>query len=90
MDDIIEAVLEIIITPLWDLLFQSRKVKNWIKTGIYLLFTQGITLFIAFVGLLSSYISQTGRWVIAGIAAVWCLITVIFGIYEHKRKWTHY
>ena len=82
----LEDLLEILITPLWDLLFES-KAKAWVKTLAYLLFTQGITLWILLTGLLSNNIVQTGRYVLSAIAAVWCIVTVIIGICKHQRNW---
>ena len=90
MDDIIEAVVEL----LGDLLEMALKgIKNlqkrkWALTVFYVLITLGITGFLLWsAGEIWKDGNKTGAGIFAGIAVILCTVFGFFIIRGHKRNW---
>ena len=87
MDFLFELIFEVVLEGIFHLTFENPKVKNWIKTLLFSLFAQGITAWMACLALCSDSIDSTGRYVILGIAAAWCIGTLIGAVNGHRRQW---
>ena len=71
----------------FDITFESANVKNWIKTVLFILLTQTITVLMVWGAV---YLFQNGDdtgYVIAALAAAWGIGMLIAAIYSHKRNW---
>lgn len=85
-----EFILEVVLEPICDLVFSSRRVRTGVKTTAFLIFTQIITVLLAYPAVLGDNITETGRYIMSVCAALWCIATVLTAIYGHKHKWKHW
>ena len=86
MDEIFEGILDVLFEawfePLWDFVFYSEDSPKWVRTMVYLLITQAVTVVLACIGLFAENIHEDGRVVLLVIAALWCIGTLLFGFYK--------
>lgn len=72
----------------FDITFGSTKVKSWIKTLLFILMTQAVTVVLAWISIDSYQKGITDGAVVAGIiTVVWAIGMLIAAAYSHKRNW---
>ena len=86
MDFIIEVVFEFFGFCLEET-FESKKVKVWTKTVLFILLTQAITALMVW-GAVYLFQNQDGAgYVLAALATAWGIGMLIATVYSHKRNW---
>lgn len=78
-------ILEMFLTPIFELLFGNKKVNKWAKTGLFLavvLILPVVLLCLDIAGLTNS-----GKYIMYGIAGVWVIGAIIVAIWGHKNNW---
>lgn len=87
MDFLMELVFEIILEGVFHLTVKNQRIKLWVRTGFFIVFTQILTVLFA-IGAVSLYSSGDRYWyVLAGLAAVWGIGMLIAAIYGHRKGW---
>lgn len=87
MDFLFELLFEVVLEGIFHVTIGNPKVKNWVKTLLFSLFAQGIAVWIACMALFGEAVSDTGRYVLLGLAAVWSAGTLIGAVFGHRRQW---
>lgn len=87
MDFIAELICEVILEGIFAVTVENPRVKTWIKTTVFLVFSQLFTgLFIWMT--VDAWRDQNNGWIIVGIiAAIWAIGTIIGAVRGHKRNW---
>lgn len=89
MDFILELIFGIFFEVPAEALMESKRVKTWVKTTLYLLL--GLSLSVLFGFMAYSVTTRDGNLsggIVAGvICAVWTVFVIWSAIYSHKRKW---
>ena len=86
MDFIIEVVFELFGCCLEET-FESKKVKVWTKTVLFILLTQSITALMVW-GAVYLFQNEDGAgYVLAALATAWGIGMLIATVYSHKRNW---
>lgn len=87
MDFIIEIVFGFLECCL-DVTFESKKVKTWTKTVLFILFTQALTAAFAWLTVACYQNKNIEGCVVVGIlTAAWGIGMLIATVYSHKRNW---
>lgn len=87
MDFIAEFICEVILEGLFELTVNNPRIKLWIRTVIFVIFTQTLTVLFS-IGAVSLYSSGEGYWyIMAVIAAIWGIGMLIGTILCHKKGW---
>ena len=76
-----------ILSVTWDAFFYSKRINHWVKTLVYLMITQPITLLLLYIGFSCVTTDPVRGYICIALTAVWCIFTMSFVIYRHKRKW---
>lgn len=87
MEFLMELFFEILLEGVFHLTVKNQKIKLWVRTGFFIVFTQILTVLFA-IGAVSLYSSGDGAWyVMAGLAAAWGIGLLIAAIYGHRKGW---
>lgn len=87
MDFLLELIFEIILEGIFGVTVNNPKLKLWVRTAFFFVFTQIITVLLA-IGTVSIYSAGDGLWyVMAGLAAAWGIGMLIAAIYGHRKGW---
>lgn len=87
MDFLLELVAAIFIEVPLEATMESKRVKTWVKTMVFFLVGNILTVILAFIALDGSQESGVDALTI-GIGIIWFLAVTALSIYGHKRKWT--
>lgn len=87
MDFLMELIFEIILEGIFHLTVSNQRIKLWVRTGFFIVFSQIFTVLFA-IGAASLRSSGDGTWyVMAVIAAAWGIGMLIAAIYGHRKGW---
>ena len=87
MDFFMELIFEILLEGVCHLTVKNQRIKLWVRTGFFIVFTQIFTVLFA-IGAVSLHSSGDGAWyVMAGLAAAWGIGMLIAAIYGHRKGW---
>lgn len=88
MEFICELIFEIILEGFFGLTVENPKAKTWTKTVIFLLFAEGMSAFLIWIGTKTYLDGNTSGGVVCIIISVAMAIGFLIGaIYGHKRNW---
>ena len=78
-------ILEMLLSPVFDLVFGSKKVNKWAKTALFL----AVALIIPVVLLCLDIAGLTdyGKYIIYSIVCIWVIGSIIAAIWGHKNNW---
>ena len=78
-------ILELVLTPIFELVFGSKKVNKWAKTGLFLAVM--LILPVVFLCLDLNGLTASGKNIMYGIAGAWGIGAIIVAIWGHKNNW---
>ena len=79
-----------ILECLFGITIENPKVKTWIKTALYLLLAEGMTVLLGIASVSMYRGGNTSGGIGCGIiSALLAIGFLIGGIYGHKRNWKH-
>ena len=88
MDFLCEFIFELILEGIFGVTVKNPSVKTWVKTTVYLLLAEGVTVLLGIAAVSMCRDGNTsggiGCMVIAVLLGIGFLIG---GIYGHKRNW---
>lgn len=68
----------------------DKKIKTWVKTTVFLVFSESFAAFIGWMGWQSFYHgNRSGAFVAAAIAVILAIVFLGSGIKGHKMEWSH-
>lgn len=88
MEFLCELIFEIILEGLFGLTVENPKAKLWTKTICFLVVAEGLSAFIAWMGV-KAYLdgNVTGGIVVSIIAALMAIGFAAGAVHGHKRNW---
>lgn len=87
MDFLMELIFAILLEGVFHLTVRNQKIKLWVRTAFFIMFTQILTALVA-MGAVSLYSAGDRYWyILAGLAAVWGISMLIATIYGHRKGW---
>ena len=78
-------ILEIFLAPIFELVFGSKKVNIWAKSGLFLVVM--LILPVVLICLDVGGLTDLGKYIMYGIASVWAIAAIIVAIWGHKTGW---
>ena len=87
MDILMELIFEIILEGVFHLTVKNQKIKLWVRTGFFIVFTQVLTVIFAIVAASLLQDGDKHGYIILVIAAAWGIGMLIAAIYGHKKGW---
>lgn len=88
MDDLVEAVLELLFEVPFEAAMESRKLKTGVKTTLFCVLGGLIEVMFAFFTVSSWQDNDyTARFVMTIITVAWFLFVIFGAIRGHSRKW---
>ena len=87
MEFLAELIIEVLLEGVFGLTIDSPKATNWIKTAVFLLISQALTVLFAWLTWTAWQGGNSGATVIGIITLLWMAGTVFGAICKHRAGW---